>query len=247
MEEEFPIATVSLSVLLLAIFLFTSNFGEKLFNPQAESHLEYYENLLGFIPARPKIYSLITYTLIHADLFHLLGNLIFLIIAGLVLERRIGKIPFISIYISSGCIAAIFDIINRLFLGISMHAPFVGASGSIFGLIAIASLTRPMEKIPTFLVLLSFLPLFQLLVSGVMMIFTDQASLAALLFFLPFLAFGFIFLPRHLPIFLATILFIFSWVIFLALNLPVLVSHLGHLGGLLGGFFGMLLFPKQKS
>lgn len=246
MGEEFPVLTTLLSILLLAVFLFTSNFGEKLFNPEAESNLAYYQNLLGFVPARPKIYSLITYTFIHADFFHLLGNLIFLMIAGLALEKHIGKIPFLSIYISSGCVAATFDIINRLLLGISMYAPFVGASGSIFGLMAVASLTRPMEKIPSFLVLLSFLPLFQLLIIGIN-VFAGQLSSFVWFFFLPFLVFGFLLLPRHLPIFFATILFVISWILFLVLNLPVMSSHLGHLGGLLGGFLSMYLFPKQKS
>ncbi|MEM5879475.1 MAG: rhomboid family intramembrane serine protease [Candidatus Aenigmatarchaeota archaeon] len=246
MEEEFPIITATLSILILASFLFTSNFVEKIFNPEAESSLGYYENLLGFIPAKPKIYSLLTYTFVHHDIFHLFGNLIMLIIVGLALEKHIGKIPFLAIYISSGCTAAVFDIINRILLGISMEAPFVGASGAVFGLVAMASLTRPLEKIPTFLVLLSFLPLIQLLVMIPLAIFTDQFSLMALLFFFSFLVFGLLFLPGHLPIFFATLLFIFSWAIFLLLHiLPA--SHVGHLGGLLGGFLGMLLFPKQKS
>ncbi|MEM5772825.1 MAG: rhomboid family intramembrane serine protease [Candidatus Aenigmatarchaeota archaeon] len=246
MEEEFPIITATLSILILASFLFTSNFVEKIFNPEAESSLEYYENLLGFIPAKPKIYSLLTYTFVHHDIFHLFGNLIMLIIVGLALEKHIGKIPFLAVYISSGCTAAVFDIINRILLGIPMEAPFVGASGAVFGLVAMASLTRPLEKIPTFLVLLSFLPLIQLLVMIPLAIFTDQFSLMALLFFFSFLVFALLFLPGHLPIFFATLLFIFSWAIFLLLHiLPT--SHVGHLGGLLGGFLGMLLFPKQKS
>jgi membrane associated rhomboid family serine protease len=245
MEEEFPLVTTFLSILLIASFLFTTNITERIFNPKAKSPLEYYEKLLGFVPARPKIYSLLTYTLIHVDAFHLFGNLIVLIIVGLALEKHIGKIPFLSIYISSGCIAVTFDIINRILLKISMEAPFVGASGSIFGLVAMASLTRPMEKIPTFLILLTFLPLLQILLALPLAIFTTQTSQIALLFFVPFFIFALLFLPGRLPMFFAAILFIISWIIFLALNLTP-ASHIGHLGGFLGGLIGMFLFPKEK-
>jgi membrane associated rhomboid family serine protease len=219
---------------------------ERIFNPEAKNPLEYYEKTLGFVPARPKIYSLLTYTFIHVDFFHLFGNLIVLMIVGFVLEKSIGKVPFLSIYISSGCIAATFDIINRLLLRISMEAPFVGASGSIFGLVAMASLTRPMEKVPTFLILLTFLPLFQILIGIPLTIFTAQASRVALLFFVPFFIFVFLFLPGRLPMFFAAIFFIISWIVFLILNLTS-ASHIGHLGGFLGGLIGMFLFPKEKS
>lgn len=244
MGEEFPLITFTLSVLILASFLFTSDFGARILNQETESELREYWEMFGFIPARPKIYSLITYTFIHADFWHLFGNLIFLIIAGLALEKHIGRIPFLSIYISSGCTATTFDIINRLLLGISMRIPFIGASGSIFGLVAVTSLTRPMEKVPTILILLNFLPFTQLLFG--LPILGEQASTMLVLFLLPFILFTFFILPSHLPFFLATILFIVSWILFLFFNLPVSASHIGHLGGLLGGFGGMLLFTKNK-
>ncbi|MEM5829749.1 MAG: rhomboid family intramembrane serine protease [Candidatus Aenigmatarchaeota archaeon] len=247
MEEKFPIVTITLSLLLFSSFLITSGLADKILNPEAKTPLEYYENLLGFVPARPKIYSLLTYTFIHVNFFHLFGNLVMLTIVGLILEKHIGKIPFLAVYISSGCTAAIFDIINRALLGISMHIPFVGASGAIFGLVAIASLTKPLEKVPTFLVLLSFLPLVQLLFTIPLMLFQSQVGSSVLLFFLSFFIFGLLLLPSHLPLSFATILFILSWIIFLILGLPISSSHIGHLGGLLGGFLGMLLFPKQKS
>jgi membrane associated rhomboid family serine protease len=243
---EFPLVTFAITILLIATFIFTTNLGERIFNPQAKNNLEYYEELFGFIPARPKIYSLITYTFIHANFWHLLGNLIILVITGIALEKHIGKIPFLSIYISSGCTAATFDIINRLLLGISMRAPFVGASGSIFGLVAITSLTKPTEKVPTILVLLTFLPLFQFLLG--LPVFADERVLHTLILFLfPFVLMALVFLPLHLSFFHATILFILSWILSLIFLLPVSISHIGHLGGFFGGLLSMFLFPKKKS
>ncbi|MEM5853911.1 MAG: rhomboid family intramembrane serine protease [Candidatus Aenigmatarchaeota archaeon] len=241
--EELPLVTIAISTIMLATFLFTSNFLEKMFNPEAESYLKDYERLFGFVPARPKMYSFITYTFIHADFFHLIGNLIFFLIVGIALENRIGKIPFLAIYISSGCTAISFDIVQRILLGISMEAPFVGASGSIFGLFAVASLTRPLEKIPTYLVILSFLPFLQLLL---FLPISGQFSQMFLFLALPIVFLAFVFLPKNLPFFTATILFIISWIFYFFFNISPTVSHLGHLGGVIGGFLSMLLFPKES-
>lgn len=226
--------TIILSILILASYLFTV------------SDLKYYEYLLGFVPSRPTIYSLLTYTLIHVDVAHLFGNLVMLIIAGLAIEKHVGKMPFISIYISSGCIAAIFDILSRLLLGISMRSPFVGASGAIFGLIAVASLVKPMEKIPTFLVVFSTVPLLQLVIG--LPIFAEQkVFITILIFSASLLAIALFILPHFLPVFVAALIFIFSWILFLTFKLPMTASNIGHLGGLIGGFICMFAFPRERK
>jgi len=241
MEEELPVLTIILSVLILASYLFTSG------------NLKYYEYLLGFVPSRPNIFSLVTYTFVHVDIFHLAGNLIVLIIVGLAIEKHVGKMPFISIYISSGCIAATFDIISRLLLRISMNLPFVGSSGAIFGLLAVAALTRPMERIPTLLVVLTLLPLLELATSlPVLGELAGQFSetkvfVTILLLLAPILALAMFVFPGTLPIFVAALVFIFSWIVLLVFRLPTSTSNLGHLGGLIGGFVCMFAFPKEKK
>ena len=234
MEGELPVVTIILSVLILASYLFTA------------SNLKSYEYLLGFVPSRPTIFSFVTYTFIHIDAAHLIGNLVMLIIAGLAIERYVGKASFLSIYIASGCIAAIFDILSRYMLGISMRLPFVGASGSIFGLVAVASLVKPMERIPTFLVILTLLPIFQLVIG--LPIFSEQKVFITILIFLAAVfAIVLYTLPHFLPLFVAALIFIISWVIFLAFKLPTTASNIGHLGGLIGGFVFMFAFPREKK
>lgn len=234
MEEQLPVVTVILSVLILASYLFAS------------SNLRYYEYLLGFVPARPTIYSLITYTFIHVDIFHLVGNLIFLIIAGMMIERHVGKISFLSIYLSSGCIAATFDILSRLVTGIPMSVPFVGASGSIFGLIAVAALTKPMEKIPTLLVVITLLPFLQFM-SGFPVFADQKVFLTILIFSATLIAIALYVLPHFLTVFTAALIFLFSWILFIFLKLPMSTSNIGHLGGLIGGFICMFAFPREKK
>jgi membrane associated rhomboid family serine protease len=233
MEEELPLMTIILSVILVASYLFTAG------------NLKNYEYLLGFIPARPTIYSLVTYTLIHVDIFHLASNLVILIIAGMAIEKHIGKFTFFEIFIASGCIAAIFDTLSRLLLGISMSYPFVGASGAIFGLIAVAALSKPMEKIPTFLVALTLLPFAQLIV-GIPELADQKVFLSVLIFSAALLIIILYTLPHYLPVFVATLIFIFSWIMFLIFSPPMSISNIGHLGGLVGGIIFMFAFPREE-
>jgi len=234
MEEELPLITVILSILILASYLFTS------------SNLKYYEYLFGFVPSRPTLFSLLSYTFIHVDIIHLAGNLVVLIIAGLAIEKHVGKMPFISIYLASGCIAAIFDVLSRLLLGIPTNLPFVGASGAIFGLIAVASLAKPMEKIPTILIAFTLLPLIELGI-GLPMFADEKVFFTVMILSSALVAIAIYILPRSLPVFIGTLLFIFSWIIFLAFNLPTSTSNIGHLGGLIGGFICMFAFPRTKT
>ncbi len=230
--EEFPIVTFFLATTQLVVFLFTS------------SNLPYYEALFGFIPRHPQIYTLITYTFIHADLGHLFGNMIVLIIAGMALERYMGKFVFTSIYLSSGNVAVMFDIIGRLLLGISFDLPFIGSSGAIFGLIGVAAIVKPLEKIPTILMLLTFTsflglvtdlpnlpPTIFLLIIGVML-------MMGLIFVLPFL-------PSNLPLAIALALFMFNWLGTFLIKLPTPVSNIGHLGGVVGGILAFIVFAKK--
>jgi len=232
--ENFPEATFFLAAAMLAVFLFT------------RMDLAYYENLFGFIPARPQIYSFITYTFIHVDFTHIFFNVIFLLIAGLAIEETLGKWVFLSVYISSGNIAVIFDILGRFLSGISFGVPFVGASGAVFGVMAIAAIIKSSEKIPTILALLAFLPLIQWLLSS----YSQLDSLTTLLIIttagIVFLLLIF-FIPSTVPVWLAMIWFLIGWMIIVLLRLPTQVSNLGHLGGVVGGIVSVFLFGDMAK
>lgn len=75
--------------------------------------------------------TLITYQFAHAGIEHLMGNMLFLLFAGPVVEKRLGFLRFICMYLVSGVMAA---------LGFGMfyqNSELVGASGSISGVLAI--------------------------------------------------------------------------------------------------------------
>jgi len=233
--KSFPIVTFLLSIACLAVFLFTN--GE---------NIVFYERAFGFVPSTPKIYTLITYTFIHVDIVHLLGNLLILIIAGLAIEEFFGKSIYITIYLTSANIAVIFDILGRLVFNISFNSPFVGASGAIFGLVGAMVLVKPFEKIPTFLVLLFAIPLFLLIYQSgiippypivVMVILIMIGVLIGVVFFV---------MPKMSCILVFALYSLFT-IISIYTSRGSNISHLGHLGGFIGGLLSFFVFAKTTG
>ncbi|HLC59662.1 MAG TPA: rhomboid family intramembrane serine protease, partial [archaeon] len=146
-QEYFPVATFALFMLILAIY------------PFSQMNISLYSNIFGFTPAHPQPWTIVTYLFIHADLIHLIFNIVFLLIAGLTIEQVLGKWNFLTIYFGSGLITLLLDSVGRLFTNVSFSTPLIGASGAIFGVITIAALLRPFEKVPSLLAILAFLPL----------------------------------------------------------------------------------------
>jgi membrane associated rhomboid family serine protease len=85
----------------------------------------------GFLPADPEPARVITSLFLHADIFHLFANMIFLYLAGPFVEDAYGRLLFPILYFVSGTVAA------------AAHAaaypesaiPLVGASGAISGVL----------------------------------------------------------------------------------------------------------------
>jgi membrane associated rhomboid family serine protease len=111
--------------------------------------------LRGNIPARgtlPPIATLITYQFIHADIGHLLGNMIFLWVFGDDIERALGGARYIVFYLAAGVAGGL------VFVAYDPHSSIelIGASGSIAGIVIAYLMLRPCAKIT---VLLGIIPL----------------------------------------------------------------------------------------
>src|SRR5579862_4155845 len=76
----------------------------------------------------------ITNNFLHADILHLVGNMFFLWGFGLVVEGKLGWWRFLLLYLTMGAIYGF--IIQAVMLG--AHGAALGASGVIFGLMAIS-------------------------------------------------------------------------------------------------------------
>ena len=89
------------------------------------SHVNF---VLGLKPDRmARIHTFFTYQFLHADIWHLLGNLLFLWVVGCLLEDSWGRIPFLVFYLLGGAFAGLAHCLQD----ISSSIPLIGASGSI--------------------------------------------------------------------------------------------------------------------
>lgn len=83
---------------------------------------------LGLIPRNMnRIHTFFTHIFLHAGLWHLLGNMIFLWVVGCLLEDTWGRLPFFVFYLAGGAVAGLAHCSQDTTSGI----PMIGASGAI--------------------------------------------------------------------------------------------------------------------
>ena len=143
----FPVVTVTLIVLLIVIYLWDRNWH--LFGPR------YVFSDLAVRPSnvvavfrgglKEPIITLFTSTFLHANLMHLLSNILFLWVFGPRVEASYGPSRYALYYILWGAAAAVVQIIVMPRSGI----PMVGASGAIAGVMGSYLLLYPAAVIET--------------------------------------------------------------------------------------------------
>ena len=123
----------------------------------------------GLVPSTVSVVSpinLVTYMFIHANLAHLVSNVFVLHSVGGEVERDVGSLRLGLVYLASGVVAGlIHTAINP-----TSDVPVIGASGAIFGLIAMLLLLMPF-KVTTAL----FLPLPGV-VMGLLLVLVEVAA-----------------------------------------------------------------------
>jgi len=97
----------------------------------------------AFVPAHRKPITYLTSTFLHADWWHVIGNMWFLWLAGFVLEDAWGRPLYLLVYLAAGAMACQFDAwVNPASI---VHS--VGASGAIAGLMGAFLVRFPKMKI----------------------------------------------------------------------------------------------------
>ena len=118
---------------------------------------------LGFIPLIfsespwSKLYTLVASVFLHADLFHLLGNALFLWVFGRSLERLVDVRVFLIIFPALGVIG----LLAHWVLFPNSPSPVIGASGAIATLMGAYLALFPRAKMRMFLFLGIFFKRFQ--------------------------------------------------------------------------------------
>ncbi|MBX3271374.1 MAG: rhomboid family intramembrane serine protease [Sandaracinaceae bacterium] len=109
----------------------------------------------GYRPGAPTVSGVLGHAFMHADVFHLAGNMLFLWVAGGVLECFWRRWAFVLLYVVS---AAAGTLAHHLCAPSSL-IPLVGASGAIAGLIGAYIVCYPRSRIRLgYFVLLFFRP-----------------------------------------------------------------------------------------
>ncbi|MFA5898590.1 MAG: rhomboid family intramembrane serine protease [Hyphomicrobium sp.] len=83
--------------------------------------------------------TLLTYMFFHADIFHLVGNMLFLWVFGDNVEDAMGHLRFLVFYLACGVFAALF----HAFMVPDSDLPLIGASGAVAGVIAAYLMLHP--------------------------------------------------------------------------------------------------------
>lgn len=75
-------------------------------------------------PTQPRVFQFISYQFLHANLLHIVGNMLFLYVFGNAVEDRLGKLGYLAFYLAGGVLAGVGHVAIE-------RAPVLGASGSV--------------------------------------------------------------------------------------------------------------------
>lgn len=89
----------------------------------------------------------LTSIFMHADIMHLIGNMIFLWAFGLVVEGKVGPLVFLGLYLGIGVLQSGIEQSMMLFAG---EGGSLGASAAIFGLLGVVLIWAPKNEFEVF-------------------------------------------------------------------------------------------------
>lgn len=95
------------------------------------------------IPGLPDQLTFITYAFLHADIFHLFSNMLFLFIFGDNVEDALGHLRYFIFYLVTAILAAMaHSVVNASSLG-----PLIGASGAVAGVMGAYIILYPHARV----------------------------------------------------------------------------------------------------
>jgi membrane associated rhomboid family serine protease len=113
-------------------------------NEVLDSHVTY---ALGLVPSRMgRIHTFITHMFLHGDIWHLLGNMLFLWVVGCLLEDTWGRKTFLGFYIAGGIFAGLAHCLSEP----GSTIPMIGASGAIAAAMGAFTIRHFMTQIKFF-------------------------------------------------------------------------------------------------
>lgn len=95
----------------------------------------------------------LTTMFLHADVAHILVNVIVFAFMGMGFEERVGRGRFLATFVVSGVIGTLLHSVTNLG-GMGAHVPVVGASGAVFGIIGAYATLFPRDRVVLFVFLI---------------------------------------------------------------------------------------------
>jgi len=136
-----PYVNYALIGLNALIFVVTNVIGRSQF--VSEGWGDALKNDYGLFAAKPEFYQFITYQFLHGDIFHLLGNMLFLWVFGNAVNAKMGNAVYLIFYIAGGIFAGVgFASFNSGFV--------IGASGAIAAVTTAFLALHPRSQVTLF-------------------------------------------------------------------------------------------------
>ncbi len=122
----------TLGLLFLNWIIFGSTYGNY-------HHINFWiSRYLFFVPGEQYPWQLITSMFLHGDIFHILGNSLYLWIFGVFVEDKLGWKAYLFLYLLTGIAAdLVHGTITALFMRNELFVPGLGASGGISGIMGV--------------------------------------------------------------------------------------------------------------
>ena len=130
----------NLSIWLIAVNV--AVFAQEYLVPQVGSYLA----MTPILVLSGAFWQPFTYMFAHANLTHLLVNMLGLLFFGPTVEKEMGSREFILYYLLTGFLAGVFSFAAYLFLG-GAYIPLLGASGAVFAVLLAYATLEPNSQI----------------------------------------------------------------------------------------------------
>ncbi len=125
--SRFPVVTCALIAVNIAVFLWMLPLNRDIV-----------ASTVGLVPAHPSLRDILSSMFVHANVFHLLWNMLFLWLFGPNVEDALGRVGYTLLYLGSGLAAALLHLlVVAQFAPVASSVPVVGASGAIAGILGV--------------------------------------------------------------------------------------------------------------
>lgn len=145
-----PVATIGLIVVNFLVFFYELSLGDTQLNNFINAYslvpCEYTNQCAAYAGTpSPFWITLFSSMFLHAGWDHILGNMLFLFVFGIHVERSMGAVRYLLFYLICGMGANALEILTSL----GSNVPGLGASGAISGVLAGYLLMYPSSHIKT--------------------------------------------------------------------------------------------------